>query len=145
MNEQERKELEDSLNATMSLFGFDGEDGFTFEAENTEGKPAVETKKVTSESPAGFEDMYTSYEVEETVNEEQSQSFVAMTTIGVGTGLIFLAEGSTEQEAFNNGVAAILPLNMWQHASIYDVTKRKNMQVVTKSKARQLGYQRRFK
>jgi hypothetical protein len=76
----------------------------------------------------------------EAVEETETKTFVAMTSIGVGTGLIFLAEGSTEQEAFNNGVANILPLDKWQHASIYDVTKRKNIQVVTKARACQLGY-----
>jgi hypothetical protein len=77
--------------------------------------------------------------------DESTEAFVAMTTIGVGTGLIFLAEGNTEQEAFNNGVASILPIHMWKHANLYEVTKRKNMQIVTKARACQLGYRGRKK
>lgn len=71
----------------------------------------------------------------ELINEAE---FVAMTTIGQGTGMIFLAEGSTEQEARDNAHDNII--TDWKQANIYDITKRKNLRIVSINKARQLGY-----
>lgn len=78
------------------------------------------------------------YEFE--VKKETEPKFVAVTTIGQGTGMIFLAEGNTEDEVRDKGLDAILPEDMWKHANIYDVTKRQNIRIIKIGKARQLGY-----
>jgi hypothetical protein len=69
--------------------------------------------------------------------------FVGMTTIGYNTGKIFLADGATVSEARNNSLDAII-LD-WQYATIYDDTKRKNLEIVPLSKAKQYGYQQKLR
>ena len=63
---------------------------------------------------------------------------VAVSHIHPDTGLVFLAEGGSEEEAYERGLDAITL--SWENATIYDDTFRKNMRVMSLKSAEQAGY-----
>lgn len=134
------EEFNASLEATMDLFGMDNE------ANGGDDVSLESALAASARRPHENDEQYETViidgdEYEFKVEPEDTEpQFVAVTTIGAGTGYIFLAEGSTEAETRDKGLDAILPENMWKYANIYDVTKRQNLRIITMGKARQMGY-----